>query len=364
MRQRMKNPTLVEYYDKVEHDKLGKSFKYMAAKIAESNEALNDDLDEFVYEVKSRCRQLCETEIQNEEWRTIVHELADNETLLTKLTVKTAVETYYIGRIRYTYINRQLSSRNIYLEGSISHCQGEVVPLDLTLFTSKSDSTEESTQPQLTMSLFPGQIVVIKAHNPTGNFLRVTRFIELSEIFQAQFLPECPKVLLNQEPLNIVCASGPFVSFDTSKEIDFTDTTYMRSLADYLKRYNPDVLFIFGPFFDQSHDDAIAQWSLSETITKEGKIPCQMTVDKLFHYHFRALCQELEGLTIYTQICFIPSENELGYTNIFPTFPPEIKQILPIKTFWNPSLLNFGGIAIGAISTDVLLHISRHEVSK
>ena len=339
---------------------LNQSFKYMSAKLTESNEALNDYLDEFVYEVKARCRQLSENLNTDQELRDIVTDLAEEETLMTRFTLKTAVDTYYIGRIRYGYVNKRLSSRNIYLESSNSYNFGDVVPLDLSLFT--SDNANE----HFTISLFPGKIVLVKAQNPEGNFMYVTRFIDLSNILKANFSSKIPKVLLDPKPVSFICASGPFISMDPLNEIDLIDTTYMKALANYVKKYNPDVLFIFGPIFDESQLNHIAQWSLKETVMDGSTFPFkkQWTIEKLFNYQFRALSKELEGLTIPTQIIFIPSANELGSANIFPTNPTEIKQLLQIQSFSNPSLLSFGGIVVGAISSDILLHISRTEISK
>lgn len=360
MRPSIKTNIQVDYFSQTLA--LKQPFKYMSAKIIESNETLNDYLDEFVYDVKAKCRQLSEKEIQDVDLRNIITDLADEETLMTKFTLKTAVETYYIGRIRYNYANKRLNSRNLYLESSTTYCFGDVVPLDISLFMS-NEHTDESNRSRL-MSLFPGQIVIIKAQNPTGNFMRVTRFIDLSDIFEANFSPMCPKVLLNHEPVTIVCASGPFVSMDPSDAIDLTDTTYMRALADYLKSYNPDVLFIFGPFFDEAQSDIIAQWSLKESVLESSTLPYQWTIEKLFNHQFRALSKELEGQATHTQIIYIPSATEFGSANIFPTYPTEIKQVLPIQSFSNPSMLSLGGISIGAISTDILMHMSRHEISK
>lgn len=365
IRPRVNGDIKVQYHDR-DHA-LKEPYKYMSAKMMESNEALNEYLDAFVFAVKARCRDLSETVIEDEEFRNIVIELADESTLSSKLSEKNAMDNYFIGRIRFSYTNKKLNSRNVYLESSGFYSEVvEVVPLDFSLFKDQQQPSLEEKQPkQLPMvSLFPGQIVLIKAENPLGTSLRVTRFIELSDIFQPNFSPKCPKVLLNNEPVSIVCASGPFVSFDATKQLNLTDTTYMVALANYLKHYKPDVLLIFGPFLEEEYADQIAEWAIRGSQKSSSLIPQNWTLEKLFNHQFRALGKELEGLTLHTQILFIPSANEFGANNIFPTFPENIKQRVCIQSFSNPSLLDLGGISIGACSTDILLHMSRYETSK
>lgn len=357
MRQRVKSDFDLKYSD--ESYSITEPYKYMSWKIAESNEILNDYLEDFVFEIKQRCRDLAFTVGEDGgQLANLCKELADEESLMTRFTVRTAVETYYAGRVRYGMASGKLSYKNIYLE-SCSSTANEIIPLDLSLF--KPTGGQESSV--ASFSLFSGQNLLLKAKNLNGKFLRVVEFVDLNQIFAPHFPPKCPPILLEKEPFNIVCACGPFVSL-AKREIDLTDTSYIKSLADYLKQYNPDVLFLFGPFFDDSQLQAAQQWSLGATLTQSTTYPYQWTLDKLLNYQLRSLCKEIEGLSVHTRIVLIPSANELGGPKIFPTYPADVKHFRPISSFANPSLLNLGGISVGATATDVLLHLSRMEIYK
>ena len=184
----------------------------------------------------------------------------------------------------------------------------------------------------------------------------------MNDIFKPQFPIKCPQLLLEKEPINIICACGPFVSFNNLQDIDLTDKSYMLTIADYLKQYNPDVLFLFGPFFEDSQIEIIQKWSLKETLTKTTTYPYQWSLERLFVYQLRTLTKEIEGLSIHTKIVVVPSANELSGSKIFPTYPFDMKLLKPAISFSNPSIISIGGISVGLSATDVLLHLSRVEI--
>ncbi|KAI2801102.1 hypothetical protein RDWZM_009608 [Blomia tropicalis] len=343
---------------------LKESYKYMPRKIFETTDSLNDYLNDVIDEINSIYKQRTEANhvTENDTVMNILHDLFDDEAFIKQLTLKTSVETYYLGRIRYGYDSKSGSNnRNIIqLESNTRYSNGEVVPLDLSLYNKNKNDDEHH------MSLFPGQIVIVKGDNPNGKFIRVTEFMELDRIFSPKFIPKCPSILSGYESINIVCARGPFVSYKNknSTEINMTDTTYMKALANYVKQYNPHILLIFGPIYDEAQSEQLMQWSLQENKTVDDTFPCQWTTDRLFNFQMGTLSKELEGRTVNTQIIFIPSANELGSElNIFPTAPVEIKQNYPIQSYSNPAILDMGGIIVGTIATDILLHMSRYEIS-
>ena len=340
---------------------LKEPFKFMSSKFIESNEALNNYLDNFIFELKNFCQE--DNSESDTDLISLIKDIADEDSLTTRFKTKTVVETLYAGRIRYGTTNGRLNPQIIQLEGPFSLNRGEIISLDLSLLKNSLNENGE-----FNYSLFPGKIVILKGQNFTGNYISVTKFIDYSKFIMPDFPLKCPPVLLDQHSFNIICASGPFVRFDpqSNAKYDPTDTSCVLAIADYLKRYNPDVLLLFGPFFDESQLDAIQKWSLQDTLS-DNSYPYQWSLERLVHNQIRALMVAIEGRSIHTKIVIIPSSNELGQVNVYPMFPLENKfstEYPTVKSYSNPSLLNIGGIAVGVTSTDILLHLSRKEIHK
>lgn len=339
---------------------LKEPFKFMSSKFLESNEALNDHLDNFIFELKNFCQ---ENDTDSNADQSLIKDIADEDSLTTRMKTKTVVETLYAGRIRYGMTNGQLNPQIIQLEGPFSLNRGEIIPLDLSLFKNSPNENGE-----LDFSLFPGKIVILKGQNFTGNYISVTKFIDYAKFIVPDFPLKCPPVLLGQHSFNIICACGSFVKFDphSNKKNDPTDTSYMQAIADYLKKYNPDVLLLFGPFFDESQLDAIQKWSLQDTLV-DNSYPYQWSLERLIQHQIRALMDIIESRSIHTKIVIIPSSNELGQANVYPMYPMEnkfAKEYSNVRSYSNPALLNIGGISFGVTSTDILLHLSRKEINK
>lgn len=334
---------------------LNEPYKYMSSNMIKSNEALNTYLDDFITKIKSTCQEISNTLSDDSELTQTIKDIAEPDSLNNSLKEKTAVETYYCGRIQYENYNK-LNNRKIYLEAPFFH-RGERVPLDFTELNNSDQNVNKN------YSIFPGKIVLLKGQNFFGNQISIKNFINYNHILKPNFPLNCPTVLQGQESFNIVFASGPFVKFNDNN-ICPTDTTQIKAIADYLKRYNPDVLFLIGPFFDQTLFNSLLKWSINSELMENNSYSYQWNMDRLFNHQISTLCAEIEGFSIYTKIIIIPSSNELGKINIFPMFPSKIKSNRNISTFSNPSLLNIGGICVGLTSTDVVLHMGNKEVHK
>lgn len=326
-------------------------YKYMSSNLIKSNNELNKYLDDFITEIKVTCQEIHKELTDNSVLTHAIKEIAEPDSLTNSLKENAAVETYYCGRIQYNICE------NIYLEAAFYH-RGERVLLDF----SELDNSVKKADENLYYSIFPGKIVILKGHNYYGTQITITNFINYSKFLKPNFPLNCPKVLEGKESFNIVFASGPFIKFYDKNNP--TDTTQIKAIADYLKRYNPDVLFLIGPFFDQTFTKSLLKWSIGSELMENYTYPYLWNMDKLFKHQISALCTEIEGLSIHTKIIIIPSSNELGKINIFPMFPTKVKSTRKILSFSNPSLLNIGGICLGLISTDVLLHMAQKEIHK
>ncbi|KAF7488562.1 DNA polymerase alpha subunit B [Sarcoptes scabiei] len=358
MRKRIKSDFGIDYLDP--NTSIRKAFKFISSKLIEANENLNIYLENFIEELKNSCQKIlddCEGNTDSDSLKVIKDLAHDDCWISTSYHRKTAVETYYVGRIRFRMANHKSNSQTIYLEAPSSVDKEGIIPLDLSQFKNQSKNQDFEE-----FSLFPGKIVVLKGQNFSGNHLVVSKFINFNRFLRPLFPLQCPQILQEQEPFNIVCACGPFLKIDDNNQIDFLDTFWMKSIANYLKRYNPDVLFLLGPFIEESMLSSLERWSRQNLMLNENLYPYQWNLDRLFNYQIRFLCKELEGLSVLTRIVLIPSSNELGKINVFPMYPLEVKCQKSVISFSNPSILNIGGVAMGLTTTDILLHLSRNEI--
>lgn len=181
---------------------LKEPFKFMSSKFIESNEALNNYLDNFIFELKNFCQE--DNSESDTDLISLIKDIADEDSLTTRFKTKTVVETLYAGRIRYGTTNGRLNPQIIQLEGPFSLNRGEIISLDLSLLKNSLNENGE-----FNYSLFPGKIVILKGQNFTGNYISVTKFIDYSKFIMPDFPLKCPPVLLDQHSFNIICASGP-----------------------------------------------------------------------------------------------------------------------------------------------------------
>ncbi|KAH9406079.1 DNA polymerase alpha subunit B [Tyrophagus putrescentiae] len=378
-----------QYYDSA--NALHEPYKYMSARLAEANQALNNYLDGTVYAIKAHCEDLAkeyegsastaddnnnQLDEEEKELRLIINDLAEEETLMGRLTEKTAVETYYVGRIRYGLAKVGGTA------GPPPASQGE-----------SSDPDQPVSSPPPPMSLFPGAIVLLKGQNPTGAAITVSRFIDLGALFSRgpragdHFPAKCPPALIasaenahHHPQMSIVCASGPFVSFEggsSVQDLNLLDSTYMKALASYISQHSPDYLLLFGPLFDAEQQSLITDWCVLQNLTtttttnSSNSLATNWTPERLFNHQLRTLTKHFEGRKeVRTQILLIPSASEFPggpgseASLVFPTPPVERKCRQPgVQYYSNPAMLSLGGVAVGATATDILRHMGRQEIS-
>ncbi len=92
-------------------------------------------------------------------------------------------------------------------------------------------------------SLFPGQIVLCEASNPSGSRLVATSLVADA----SPELPAKPDRLVGA-PLSVVASSGPYT---TSDNLCYEP---LRDLLRYLESNRPHLAILAGPFVDARHD--------------------------------------------------------------------------------------------------------------
>ncbi|KAL6905855.1 hypothetical protein ACP4OV_003456 [Aristida adscensionis] len=241
----------------------------------------------------------------------------------------------------------RLNEKSILLQGSVEHSRGQCVRLDL------KDLDH--------FSLFPGQVVGIEGHNPSGHCFVASKLIDSIPISVDAQLPSAKKQAVDCEShqnsdsgtlsrvLSLVIASGPYTTTDNM----FFEP--LQELLSYACRKQPQLLILMGPFIDSDHPDI-----------KKG------TVDQSFHdiFHFEIM-RKIQDFTQYlgntVRVILIPSVRDAHHDFVFPQ--PAFDLNLPedtthqITSLANPSLFSSNEIHFGCCTVDILKQLSGEEIS-
>ncbi|XP_039798730.1 DNA polymerase alpha subunit B-like isoform X2 [Panicum virgatum] len=228
----------------------------------------------------------------------------------------------------------RLNEKSILLQGSAEHSRGERVRLDL------KDLDH--------FSLFPGQVVGIEGHNPSGHCFVASKLIDLIPVSVGAQLPSAKKQAVDNgshhqnsdagtlsRALSSVIAAGPYTTTDN---LLFEP---LQELLAYACRKQPQLLILMGPFIDSDHP-----------VMKKG------TVDQTFHdiFYFEVL-RKIQDFTQYlgNTVCviLIPSIRDAHHDFVFPQ----------ISSLANPSFFSSNQIHFGCCTVDILKQISGEEIS-
>ncbi|EEC69071.1 hypothetical protein OsI_37935 [Oryza sativa Indica Group] len=239
-----------------------------------------------------------------------------------------------------------LNEKSILLQGSVEHSRGQRVRLDL------KDVDR--------FSLFPGQVVGIQGHNPSGHCFVVSKLNDSIPNFVDAQLPRAKKQAVDSEGnqssdvvsrvLSSVIAAGPYT---TSDNLLFEP---LQELISYASRKQPQLLILMGPFIDSDHPEI-----------KKG------AVDQSFQDIFLfEILRKLQDFTQYlghnVRVILIPSVRDAHHDFVFPQ--PAFDLNLPedithqITCLANPSLFSCNEIHFGCCTMDILKHLSGEEISR
>ncbi|GJN13452.1 hypothetical protein PR202_gb00159 [Eleusine coracana subsp. coracana] len=231
---------------------------------------------------------------------------------------------------------------------SVEHSRGQRVRLDL------KDLDH--------FSLFPGQVVGIDGHNPSGHCFIASKLIDSIPISVEAQLPSAKKQAVgNESPPNFntdtpsrvlssIIAAGPYTTTDN---LLFEP---LQELLSYACRKQPQLVILMGPFIDSDHPDI-----------KKG------TVDQSFRdiFYFEIL-RKVQDFTQYlantVRVILIPSVRDAHHDFVFPQ--PAFDLNLPednthqITSLANPSLFSSNQIHFGCCTIDILKQLSGEEISR
>lgn len=242
----------------------------------------------------------------------------------------------------------RLNEKSIMLQSSAEHSGGESVRLDLQRLSQ--------------FSVFPGQVVGIEGHNPSGHCLVASKLVDSMPTSvandedlnpakrQAMDKENQPTDLLcKQRELSMIIAAGPFTT---------TDNLLFEPLVEllaYAKRRQPQLLVLLGPFVDTEHPDI-----------KKGTM--DRSFDEMFHFDIlRKLEDYVECMGSAARVLLVPSIRDANHDFVFPQPALDINLRdlkSQIASLTNPGIFEANEVKVGCCTVDILKQISGEEISR
>ncbi|XP_058192703.1 uncharacterized protein LOC131309974 [Rhododendron vialii] len=261
-------------------------------------------------------------------------------------TVASQESVFAVGMICCDEEGR-LKEKPVLLQSSVEHSQGQRVRLDLQKLSQ--------------FSIFPGQVVGVEGHNPSGHCLIASQLIDYvpMSVPSDEYLHPTKKQAVDQEfqltdpsmlgELSTVIAAGPFTTIDN---------LFFEPLAEllaYARRKQPQLLLLLGPFIDSEHPDI-----------KKGTV--NRTFDEIFRQEVLERLQDyVEYMGSAARVVLVPSVRDANHDFVFPQpafdiQQPDLKH--KITSLTNPGIFSANGIKIGCCTVDILKQLSGEEISR
>ncbi|KAK7280899.1 hypothetical protein RIF29_08461 [Crotalaria pallida] len=242
----------------------------------------------------------------------------------------------------------RLNEKSIMLQSSAEHSGGECVRLDLQRLSH--------------FSVFPGQVVGIEGHNPSGHCLVASKLVDSipSSVSEDEDLNPAKRqatgednqptnLLCKQRELSMIIAAGPFTTIDNLLFEPLVE------LLAYAKRRQPQLLVLLGPFVDTDHPDI-----------KKGTT--DRSFDEIFRFDIlRKLEDYVESMGSAARVLLVPSIRDANHDFVFPQPALDINvgdlksQIASLN---NPGIFEANEVKVGCCTVDVIKQVSGEEISR
>ncbi|OMO81428.1 DNA polymerase alpha/epsilon, subunit B [Corchorus olitorius] len=241
-----------------------------------------------------------------------------------------------------------LNDKSILLQSSVEHSGGQRVRLELNKLSH--------------FSFFPGQVVGVKGHNPSGHCLIASELVDFvpPSLVADTNLPPAKKQALDEEiqatngsctptETSVIIAAGPFTTTDN---LLFEP---LNELLKYATRKWPQLLILLGPFIDSEHPQI-----------KKGMV--DLSFDELFQSEILRMVQDyLAYMGSNARVVLIPSIRDANHDFVFPQPPFDIDSLdlkHQIACITNPGIFDADEVKIGCCTVDILKHLSGEEMSR
>ncbi|GFQ07420.1 DNA polymerase alpha subunit b [Phtheirospermum japonicum] len=240
----------------------------------------------------------------------------------------------------------RLKEKPVLLQSSVEHSGGQRVRLDLQKLNH--------------FSIFPGQVVGIEGHNPSGHCLIASKIIDYvpfsvtsSQYPSKRQTLDHDRQLTNPSQamaeLSLIVAAGPFT---TSDNLLFEPLT---ELLAYARRKQPQLLVLLGPFVDSDHPEL-----------RKGNV--NQTFDEIFRLGILEKLQDyVECMGSAANVILMPSIRDANHDFVFPQPAFEIhptdfsNQIYSIS---NPGMFCANEVNVACCTVDILKHLSAEEICR
>uniref|UniRef100_A0A2P2JYW4 DNA polymerase alpha subunit B n=1 Tax=Rhizophora mucronata TaxID=61149 RepID=A0A2P2JYW4_RHIMU len=252
----------------------------------------------------------------------------------TDPTVASQRKVFSIGMICCDGEGR-LNEKSVMLQSSVEHSGGQQVRLDLHQLSQ--------------FSIFPGQIVGVEGHNPSGHCFITSKLIDsiplsapaavnLHPAKKQAFDQQIQSNYLSnmQDEISVLIASGPFTTTDNLLFEPLTE------LLVYGKRKLPQLLILLGPFVDSEHPEI-----------KKGTT--ERSYDEIFRLEILQRLQDyMEYMGSDARVVLVPSIRDASHDFVFPQpafdiDPPNLKH--QILSHSNPGIFEVNRVETVATST-------------
>ncbi|XP_022615910.1 DNA polymerase alpha subunit B [Seriola dumerili] len=285
-------------------DSLRCSYKYMFQRLRDVRNVLTEKIEELGEGLKSH--------FSIEEFSPVSLPAQDSVTVLGQVCCDS---------------NGKLNAQSVLLEAGPEQ-GGQQVPVDL------SELKE--------YSLFPGQVVMMEGMNTTGRKLVASK---LYESVPLPFYTSEVKMEMDEEPMNVLVACGPYTPSDSLTFDPLLD------LINVIVRDRPDVCLLLGPFVDSKHEQ-IEKAQVTETF------------EAIFT---RCIESIVDGTrSVGCHLVFVPSQRDIHHHFIYPQPPftlPNLSKDQRVTLVPDPCTLLIDGVTFGLTSTDILFHMGAEEIS-
>ncbi|CAD5119859.1 DgyrCDS8443 [Dimorphilus gyrociliatus] len=212
----------------------------------------------------------------------------------------------------------KLNSSTVLIQGSLETSGGRCCKLDLSNLNK--------------YSLFPGQIVAFEGVNNNGRSFVASKILES--------LWKNPEEVLLKDDMKIIISAGPYAT-------NSSDLEPFHDLIQVIKRENPDICIMMGPFVDCKNQNLMMQ---------------NKSYEDIFSDMMKYLRQEVEGL--HTKFFIIPSERDAHHDMVYPQNSFSLKSDEKnLRYLMNPGILDCDGLILGYTSTDIIIHMASEEIA-
>ncbi|XP_034700051.1 DNA polymerase alpha subunit B [Vitis riparia] len=242
----------------------------------------------------------------------------------------------------------RLNEKSILLQSSVQHSGGQRVRLDLSKLNQ--------------FSIFPGQVVGIEGHNPSGHCLIASKILDSIPVSAPTDVDLHPakKQARDEEfqsadlshklaELSLMVAAGPFTTTDNLLFEPLTE------LLAYARRKMPQLLILLGPFVDSEHPEI-----------RKGTV--DRSFDEIFHLEIlRRLQDYVEYMGSAARVILVPSIRDANHDFVFPQpafsiHPPDLKH--QITSLTNPGMFDANEVKVGCCTVDVIKQLSGEMISR